>query len=218
MNTAAVHMHAGTGVQPHPLYSVAGAVLGTILVCGFLLWAFKHSLPRNVAPEFVELHLTTLPATLPKRVVRTVPHQVHPLRRSAVTRPVMIPESSPIKPISPSAPLDLSLPGSVFAPTAVSAFVPHAFNPYSDVARALKAPLSASTMQNGDAYRSVYGLPVVKSGGRCLVLEDIQIGPSPSAHTTVGFGISCPGKYKPSMADELKAWADKQAAKSPGGP
>lgn len=218
MSTAAVYVHAGRGVQPNLLYSVSGAMLGTALVCVFLLWVFTHSLPQNVRPRFVELRLMALPATVPKRVVLITPQPAHPLRHSAVARlvmpkPLVIPETGPVKPISPSAPLDLSLPGITFIPSAASAFVPHAFNPYSDLSRALKAPPSASTMQNGDAYRSVYGSPMVKSGGRCLMLQTIQVGPSPSAHTTVGFGVPCPGEYRPSMADELKAWADKEARK-----
>lgn len=216
MSTTALSMHADSGVQLNPFYSVAGAVLGTALMCILLLWAFTHPLPLNVASGIVELHLTTLPTTAVRHVVRTIPRQARPLRRSVVTRPapprpVVIPESGPAKPIPPPASLDLSLPGSVLAPPTTSAFVPHAFNPHSDLSRALNAPLPAPTMQNGDAYRSVPGSPVVKSGSRCLALQTLQVGLSPSAHTTVGFGIPCPGEYRPSMADELKAWADKVA-------
>lgn len=218
MSVTGVSMRAGYGVQLHPRYSLAGAVLGTALVCAFLLWAFSYSSPLKVASGFVELHLTALPAVPSPRVVRTVSRQTHPLRRSAVTRPalpqpVTIPKIPALPLATSPAPLDLSLPGSVFAPPAASAFVPHAFNPYSDLSHALNMPPPTSTMQNGDAYRSVYGFPVVESGGRCLALQTIQVGPSPTAHATVAFGVSCPGEYKPTMADELKAWAAKRKVK-----
>lgn len=222
MSTTALSMRAGSGVQLHPLYSLAGAVVGTTLVCACLLWAFTYPLALTVAPRFVTLHLATIPTNVLPSVVRTIPRQARPLRRSAVTRPAPprpagIPESSPVKPISPSVPLDLTLP-SVFAPPPTLAFVPHAFNPYSDLSRVLNTPLPASTMQNGDAYRSVSGFPVVKSGGRCLALQTIQVGLSPSAHVTVGFGVPCPGEYRPSMADELRAWAAARASRKPRPP
>lgn len=222
MNTTAVHMHAGIGMQPHPLYSVGGAVLGTALVCAGLLWAFTHTLPVSTPTHLMQWRLLILPAAPPNNLEPPVRH-LHVPTHSAVIRPlapkpVVIPETSAVQPMAPPAVLDLSLPGLTFAPPAASAFVPHAANPYSDLSRALNAPLPPPTMHNGDAYGSIYGSPMVKSGGRCLVLENIQTGPSPSAHTTVGFGVPCPGDYRPSMADNLKAWADKQAAKSPAGP
>lgn len=66
-------------------------------------------------------------------------------------------------------------------------------------------------MHNGDAYRSEYGFDVISAYGRCGELKTIQIGPSPSVKANVGFLMPCPGEYKPSMADELKAWALKRA-------
>lgn len=216
MNTAAVSMHAGSGLQPNPAYSLGGAVLGTALVCAGLLWAFTHSQPLKVASGIVELHLATVPAMPLPHVVRTAPHGMPlPTRptviRPALPRPVLIPETRSLLAVPAPAPLDLSLPGSGVAPQAASPFVPQAFNPYSDLSKALAAPPPAPTMHNGDAYRSVYGSPVVNAGGRCLALQTLQAGPSPSAHTTVGFGVPCPGEYRPSMADELKAWAEKRA-------
>lgn len=219
MNTAAVHMHAAAGVQPNPLYSLAGAVLGTALVCAGLLWAFTHSLP-NIPVQIMQLSLVAVPVPTPKRISQPVSStpKTKTVTQAVTAKPVIIPKAHPIKPVSSPAPLDLSLPGLTLAPPAASAFQPQVFNPYSDLYHALSAPPPPPTMRNGDAYRSIYGFPVVKSGGRCLALENIQIGLSPSAHVTVGFGVPCPGEYKPSMADELKAWADKQAARNPGGP
>lgn len=219
MNTASVAMHAGPGVQPHPLYSLAGAVLGTALVCTFLLWAFTYSLP-NIPAQLMQLSLVAVPVPTLKRAPQPISHTPTPktVTQPVTAKPVAIQEASPIKPAPSPAPLDLSLPGLTFTPQAASAFIPHASNPYSDLYREANAPPPPLIMHNGDSYRSVHGFPVVKSGGRCLALQTIQVGPSPSAHTTVGFGMPCPGEYRPSMADELKAWADKQAAKNPGGP
>lgn len=211
-------MHAGLGIRLNPLYSVSGAALGTALVCTLLLWAFTHPLP-NIPAQLMQLSLVTAPVPTPKRIPQPISRTPTPktVKQLGTAKPVVVPEASPIKPISSPAPLDLSLPGLTFAPPAVSAFVPQVFNPYSGLYRALTAPPPPPAMHDGDSYRSIYGFTAAKSGGRCLALQNVQIGSSPSVHTTVGFGVPCPGEYKPSMSDELKAWADKQAAKNPGG-
>lgn len=216
MNT--VVMHAGSGVQPHPLYSLAGAGLGTVLVCAFLLWAFTNSPLRNVASRRMVLHLVTLPAAPVQRIVPRIPREVRSAKQAGHARSVAIPKTSALPQLASPAPLDLSLPDITFAPPAASGFTPQVFNPYSDLAKALAAPPPLLSMQNGDSYRAVDGYTMAKSGGRCLALQNVQIGLSPSVHTTVAFGVPCTGDYRPSMADELKAWADKQAAKNPGGP
>ena len=202
------------GAQPNPFYTVSGAVLGTALVCAVLLWAFTYPLP-NIPAQFMQLSLVVASVSPSRHVRAPIPK---PVTRAVTAKPLVMPETSPVKLVSPSVPLDISLPGSVFAPPAASAFVPRAFNPYSDLSKALAAPPPPAMIHNGDAYRSAYGFPVVKSGGRCLELQTVQVGLSPSAHTTVGFGVPCLGEYRPSMADELKAWADKQAVKNPRPP
>lgn len=210
MNTAAVHMHVGTGVQPDPVYSISGAVLGTVLVCAGLLWAFTHTLPANTPAHLMQLHLTALPKATPKRIE---PPARPAVTRSLMPKPVVIPETSAVQPIAPPTTLDLSLPGLTFAPPAASAFQPQGFNPYSDLDKALTAPPPALQMKNGQSYRSLYGDHVVKMGSVCSEIRDIQVGLSPSNHATVAFPGSCRGAYKPSMADELKAWADTEARK-----
>lgn len=218
MHTAAVHMHAGTGVQPHPLYSVTGAVLGTALVCAGLLWAFTHSLP-NIPAQLMQLSLVAVPLPTPKRVPPSLSRTPTPktVTQPVTAKPVVIPVTHALQPPTPSTTLNPELPGLTFAPPAASAFQPQVFNRYSDLYKELTAPRLPSEMQNGDAYHSEYGFGVVKANGRCGELKTIQIGPSPSVKAVVGFLIPCPGEYQPSMSDELKAWADKQAAKNPGG-
>jgi hypothetical protein len=218
VNTAFVSLHASPGVRLNPLYSTSGAVLGTALVCAVLLWAFTHPLP-NIPAQFMQLSLVAAPVSPPKRVAASPRRPVRTPTPKTVARPVMakplvIPEASPVKPVASPAPLDMSLPGLTFAPPAASGFAPHAFNPYSDLSRALAAPPPLPTMQNGDAYRSAYGFSVIQADGRCAELKTIQIGPSPSVKANVAFAMPCPGEYKPTMADELKAWADKQASKN----
>lgn len=220
MNIASASLHASPGVRLNPLYSVSGAVFGTALVCAVLLWAFTHPLP-NIPAQFMQLSLVAAPVSPPKRVAPPLPRQVRTPIPETVTqpvtaKPVVIPEASPVEPMP--APLDMSLPGLTFAPPTASAFVPQVFNPYSDLSRALAAPPPLPTKRNGDAYRSEYGFSVVKASGRCLELQTIQIGLSPSAKTNVALAMPCPGEYRPSMADELKAWADKQARKNHGPP
>ncbi|MGH8321522.1 MAG: hypothetical protein ACRESI_06175 [Gammaproteobacteria bacterium] len=67
-------------------------------------------------------------------------------------------------------------------------------------------------LQNGEAYRSIYGYTTLKSNGGCSEMQDVQIGPSPSARTTVTFPTPCPGVHQPSMSEELSKWADKRKA------
>ncbi|MGH8312153.1 MAG: hypothetical protein ACRER9_02565 [Gammaproteobacteria bacterium] len=208
MNTASVSTYAGSGVRLNPLYSLLGAGLGTALVCVLLVWAFAHPLP-NTPAQLMQLSLVAVSASQPKPVAPS-PSRHFLTPRSVTAKPVVIPESNPIKPVTP-APLDLSLPGLTFAPPTASAFVPPVFNPYSDLYRALTAPAPPPGMQNGDAYRSEYGFDLVKSSGQCLAPQTVQVGLSPSAHTTVGFLVPCPGEYKPSMADEFKAWAERHS-------
>jgi len=222
VNTASISMHAGSGVRLNPLYSVSGAVLGTALVCAVLLWAFTHPLP-NIPAQFMQLSLAAVPTLPSKRVAPSpTPHVRTPtakrVTRPVTAKPVVIPEANPVISVPSSVPLDLNLPGVTFAPSAASAFVPHVVNPYSDLMHGVNAPAPLPGMQNGDAYRSEYGFGVIKAGGRCGELKTVQIGPSPSVKAVVGFAAPCPGSYKPSMGDELKAWADKQASKGPGGP
>lgn len=214
MNTAAVHMHAGTGVQPNPVYSLGGAVLGTVLVCALLLWAFTHPLP-NAPAQLMQLSLGAAPGPTPRRVPRPISYtQTAKTATQPVTaKPVVIPKASSIKPVPSLTPLDLNLPGLTFAPPTASAFQPQVFNPYSDLDKALTAPPPALQMKNGQSYRSLYGDNVVKMGGVCSEIHNIQVGLSPSNHATVAFPGSCRGAYKPSMADELKAWADTEARK-----
>lgn len=211
-------MHGVSGVQPNPVYSLGGAVFGTALVCALLLWAFTHPLPLQLPLARLQLHLLTRAAAPLRRVRqpparRTVPLSQPHVARFTTPKPIAIPKTGALTPNAPSVPLDLSLPGLTFAPPAASPFVPQVFNPYSDLSKALVTPSPPAAMHNGDAYRSVYGSPVVKSGGRCLTLQTLQVGLSPSARATVAFGMPCPGEYRPSMADELKAWADKEARK-----
>lgn len=216
VTTATVSLHAGADMQLHPLYSLTGALLGTAMVCALLLWAFTQPLPLKVPSQLVKLSLVTIPASPPQRIVRLLARRVAPLRHSTIThslvpKPVVIPDTRMVQPITSPAPLDLSLPGLTFAPPPASALVPRAFNPYSDLSRALTAPPPLPTMKNGGAYRSEYGFGVVKADGRCAEMQTIHIGPSPSVKANVAFAMPCPGEYRSSMTDELEAWADRYA-------
>lgn len=219
MNTATICMHASSGVRLNPLYSMSGAVLGTALMCALLLLAFTHPLP-SIPVQILRLSLVAIPNPALKRVSQSIPHTptVKAVTQPIAAKPIVIPQTSTVKPAQSPATLDLSLPGMTLTLPPASAFVPHAFNPYSDLSRQLNAPAPRPTLRNGDAYRSIYGFTEAKMGGRCLELHTIQMGPSPSVRATVGYGMPCSGNPRPTMADELKAWADKQAAKNPEGP
>ncbi|MDE2197144.1 MAG: hypothetical protein KGJ56_08145 [Gammaproteobacteria bacterium] len=72
-------------------------------------------------------------------------------------------------------------------------------------------------MRDGEAYRSVYGSAVVKSGGVCSELHSLQLGLSPSNEVTLGLYVHCPGDYRPGMGEQLLAWAENRRAQ-PGAP
>ena len=212
MNAAFVAVHANPGMQLNPVYSLGGALLGTALVCALLLWAFTRSLPI-VPAQLMQLSLVAVPQRIPERIpqamVRTPPPERLPQPFAA--KPLVLPKARPLGPVNLPALLDLSLPGSEFAPPAASPFVPHVFNPYADLSKALAAPPPPATMHDGDSWRSIYGFTMAQAGGQCLALQNIQVGPSPSARATVGFGVPCPGNYRPSMAQQLAAWAARHS-------
>ncbi len=83
----------------------------------------------------------------------------------------------------------------------------------SDLSRALQAPEKPATLQQGQSYRTEYGNAIVKSGGGCTELQELQIGPVAKAQ--IGFMVACPGERKPTMADALAQWSSQRAEQSP---
>ncbi|MDE2235309.1 MAG: hypothetical protein KGL13_07840 [Gammaproteobacteria bacterium] len=88
---------------------------------------------------------------------------------------------------------------------------------YTPLYEALNTPHEPAGMQNGGNYRDIDGNRIVKTGGKCLELKTIQFGPSPSDQVTLALmpPFTCPGDFKPTMADELSKWTDQQAIKHP---
>lgn len=205
------------GGRLNPIYTLGAAVAGTLLVLAALLFAFsRQAVPPQTFPRLL-LHVVQAPIALPTAA---------PLRRSAKpaespspAHTIPLPQPLAAKnlqnlPAPAASKLDLSmgLPPLTIPP--LSGLEPRAFNPYSDLNRALEAPRAPATMQNGQSFRSEYGYVVVKAGGRCAALQTIQhLSLSPSVHPTVAFPIPCPGEYQPSMGDELDAWANKEKKK-----
>ena len=74
--------------------------------------------------------------------------------------------------------------------------------------RTLRAPPRMETLKDGEGYQSVDGEKVARSGDTCSEQRDVQVGPSPSNQVMLAFSVPCPGAYRPTMADELSAWAE----------
>lgn len=82
---------------------------------------------------------------------------------------------------------------------------------YDELSRALRAPEKPATLQQGESYRSEYGDTIVKSGGGCAAMHEVQVGPA--AKAVVGSPVPCPGSYLPTLEDRLSAWANKVKAR-----
>jgi hypothetical protein len=79
----------------------------------------------------------------------------------------------------------------------------------SELAKALQAPAALSALREGQGFRSVDGERVVKMGDSCGEIHTVQASSSPTNRVDIAMPLDCPGAYKPTMGERLRAWADK---------
>lgn len=139
-----------------------------------------------------------------------------PRSRPSLSVPVL---STPV-PLAPLPPI----PGTLFLQEQVDQVVRESAagnvngpflapaRPDDPLTQALQASEKPSTLGKGESYRSSYGDTIVKSGGGCTSMQQVQVGPT--AKAGVGFMVPCPGEYRPTMTDALSEWASKRAAQN----
>lgn len=204
----------------NPVVTLGLAAAGTALVLAGLLFAFSRRIAPPPTSARMLLRLIQVPVALPSAASPQPSEKPAEIANSAHTVALPRPVKSKVLPHLPApVPSRLDLSMGLPSPTQPlpAASGPHAFNPYSDLERALKAPPKPATMENDSSFRSIYGYPVSKVGGVCSYSVPIEhLSLSPSVHPHVAFVIPCPGSYQPSMDDELDIWADKEKKKQNG--
>jgi len=193
------------GWQPDRRASLGLALAGAAILClGFVALLYRPA--GGAPPAFLSLSVLHPP------VVR----KPAPRSRPSLSVPVM---STPV-PLTPLPPLPNSIPLQEQVDQAVrmevsadrgGAFLAPA-RPDDPLSQALQAPERPGTLKEGESFRTNYGDAIVKSGGGCTSLQQLQIGPVAKAQ--IGFMVACPGERKPTMADALSEWASKRAAQS----
>jgi hypothetical protein len=189
------------------------ASLGLALAAGGILClAFLGLLYRPVTgsrPAFLSLSVihaaSQLHATRPQRAPAAAPSSLTP---------------QPLVPLPPipgftllQQQVDSAVRDTVLGGQSGPFLMPPA-QKYDELDRALRARDKPWTLQQGESYRNESGDTIVKSGGGCAAMHEVQVTPG-GAKALVGFAVSCPGEDQPSMADALAQWAEKRAALNP---
>ena len=197
-------MEAGGGWQPDPRASMALACCAAVILClAFLGLLYRPATGSNP----VVLSLSVVRAPAPRRAVPRVPRLPAALGRASP-----LPRLEPLPPIPGfillQEQVDAAVRDTVLSGQSRPFLVPPA-QQYDELDRALQAPSKPGTLREGEGYRSTYGNKIVKSGEGCTAMQQIQVGPV--AKAGVGFMVPCPGEHRPSMAEGLAEWADKEA-------
>jgi len=191
------------GWRPDPRASAALACCAAAIVClAFLGLLYRPA--TGAKPVLLSLSVVRAPAT--RRTLPRVPSL------PAAGAHISLPHLEPLPPI----------PGFIFLQEQVDAavrdtvlsgqtgpFLAPPAQKYDELDRALQAPSKPGVMREGEGYRSPYGYTIVKSGGGCAAMEQVEVGPVAKAN--VGFIVPCPGGKGSDMTDALAAWAAKRA-------
>jgi hypothetical protein len=194
----------GVGWEPDRRASLGLALAAGTLLCLAFLGLLYRPL-KGSSPAFLSLSVIHTP--LRSRAVRP--------RRAPVAGPSVLPPPR-IEPLPPvpgfillQQQVDSAVQGTVLGGQSEPFLMPPA-QKYDELDRALRARDKPWNLQQGESYRSEYGDSLVKSGGGCAAMHEIQVTPG-GVKATVGFAVPCPGEDQPSMADQLAEWADKRA-------
>lgn len=207
----------------NPVVTFALAAAGTALVLAGLLFAFSRQVvPPPIGPRLL-LRVIQAPIAVPtaapmRRIKKPaeISNSVHWITLPQPMKSEILPHL-PAPQASPAPKLDLST--GIPSPTAPLPIGPaaQAFNPYSDLYRALNAPPQLPILKNGQTLKLAGHHAITKIAGRCY--EEAQLPPtglSSSSGQSVFKAVQCPGEYLPSMDDELDFWADKEKKKLDG--
>lgn len=195
------------GWRPDRRASLAVAFGAALLVCGGFLELLYKPLSVDVDHRPFSLSVVTTPP------IHRLPENRKVMQLAAPSI-VVLPQLQPLPPVPEPAILQEQAITGVGSPLqeegSNGVFLQPLEQKYDDLHRALQAPAKPWSLKRGESYRSIYGETVMKSaGGGCSAQHGVQTGTTPDVQTPVGFMVSCPGEYQPSMADQLAEWAKK---------
>ena len=207
--------------QPDWRASLPLALVAALLVIAGLAFLPYHWRSTSPHPQRVSILLhQQLPQPEAKpRKPEAPPHRTH-AHVAPVTRPPSVTIKPPAKPVKPppinwQQQIDSAAAAQAQARTSVQFNAPRVKPLDRHLEHVLNAPHHVSEMHNGDSYRTADGRTVIKSNGLCGSVKTLQMSSSPTNVATVGTLVPCPGDDKPTMGDDLKAWADKRAKQAP---
>lgn len=204
------------GWRPDRRASLALAFGAALLLCGGFLELLYKPLSMDVDRRPFSLSLAAMPS------IRRLPG--NPKVAQLAAPPIAaLPPLQPLPPIPESTILQeqaITAGGSPLQEESSNGvFLQPLEQKYDDLHQALQAPAKPRSLKRGESYRSIYGETIMKSaGGGCSAQHGVQTGATPDVQTPVGFMVSCPGEYQPSMADQLAEWAKKIQKQNPSLP
>lgn len=185
--------------------SAALAFCGAVILFFAFVGMLDQAPPQDARGSLLSLTLDTSAVE---------PHTVKAVRRvlpsAARSRAASLTAKPPTQTLDPGAfqqQLDEAVQGYLRNEKPEGVFLQPESKEY-ELDRALRTPPRAETLKDGDGYPSVYGVKVARSGDSCSEQRGVQVGPSVSDNVMLAFSVPCPGAYRPTMADELSAWAD----------
>ena len=198
-------LHSPAVWRPDWRTSAALAFCGTVVLFFAFVGMLEQAPPQDARGLPLSLALDT--SAVAPRTVKAV-HRASP--GPARSRAASLAAKPPVQALDPGAfqrQLDEAVQDYLRGEKPEGVFLQPEPKEY-ELDRALRAPPRAETLKDGEGYPSVYGVKVARSGDSCSEQRDVQVGPSPSDHVMLAFSVPCPGAYRPTMADELSAWAD----------
>ena len=213
--------------QPDPFACIAAGVVATAVLLAALVSIFSRQPQSDLQAAAVKIRIgpVTDARSMAVKKILQPRHRTGRLADQNRTRQAAA-EKPPLQTVKTILPKSLDWQRQI--DLAVKAYAQHQTNPPEfvlqqhpppdmDLWRALQTLRKLPVMRDGEAYRSVYGSAVVKSGGVCSELHRLQLGLSPSNTITLGLYAHCPGDYRPGMGEQLLDWAEHRRAQ-PGAP
>ncbi len=209
--------------QPNGAAVWFAALASTLVVAVMFIFLFDRQLESPIRVEAIQVRLTNAEPSKENAVNPAAAKTTHPAIMQSAPKPLHIVTIKPlpstvIEPLSPPIDwrqqIEMSVNNQV--PSSLSSSSPALKNlHYTPLYQALNALQKPAAMQNGGYYRDSNGNRVMKAGGMCFEIQKVQFGPSPSDTISVAMDppFTCPGDYKPTMADDLSKWADQKAKK-----
>lgn len=211
--------------QPNRAVVVVFSTLAAAVVLAIIIFMFDRPLAPaiRVTPIEIRISSATVAKQIPLKLKQVQSEKRNKPQAVQKQRHLVKVENIPLKTIEPlpSPPVDwrqqiqITVKSQGQSNPNPMKFMLSRLPPVTPLQQALNAPRNPESMQNGESYRSIYGGTIQKINGVCVEIQTIQVGTSPSNRSTISMlsPFTCPGNHKPTMAEELSNWADKEAQK-----